>query len=276
MLMVENASSNAINSQRSGAELRMSQFQPYAHVQGVMDYKDGVYVDFTEPTAMDEKIMMETVEAITGMVAVTPSGEVYEPRIIIEDLDKDGVCSTLDCDDHDPNYPKPVGAACNDGNASTTNDQIQADGCTCAGNAGQPVDCESIIVTSEGPIIRIDNLFAESERIEIIGSETNGQAHLVCEGNCGEIQFIEGLVPGVKRLNIWMFGPNDTSCYKEVLIEIEGFICKDDDGDGFCNIKDCAPDDKNFPTVAGTPCDCLLYTSPSPRDRTRSRMPSSA
>ena len=25
-----------------------------------------------------------------------------------------------------------------------------------------------------------------------------------------------------------------------------------------------------------TPCNCLLYTSPSPRDRTRSRMPSSA
>ena len=26
----------------------------------------------------------------------------------------------------------------------------------------------------------------------------------------------------------------------------------------------------------GETCDCLLYTSPSPRDRTRSRMPSSA
>ena len=26
----------------------------------------------------------------------------------------------------------------------------------------------------------------------------------------------------------------------------------------------------------GNPKDCLLYTSPSPRDRTRSRMPSSA
>ena len=26
----------------------------------------------------------------------------------------------------------------------------------------------------------------------------------------------------------------------------------------------------------GEPIDCLLYTSPSPRDRTRSRMPSSA
>ena len=28
--------------------------------------------------------------------------------------------------------------------------------------------------------------------------------------------------------------------------------------------------------VLTRPCDCLLYTSPSPRDRTRSRMPSSA
>ena len=32
-----------------------------------------------------------------------------------------------------------------------------------------------------------------------------------------------------------------------------------------------------IPMVAMTPfCRCLLYTSPSPRDRTRSRMPSSA
>ena len=35
---------------------------------------------------------------------------------------------------------------------------------------------------------------------------------------------------------------------------------------------------KNINLNAGTPhdWDCLLYTSPSPRDRTRSRMPSSA
>ena len=32
----------------------------------------------------------------------------------------------------------------------------------------------------------------------------------------------------------------------------------------------------NTITVADVPIDCLLYTSPSPRDRTRSRMPSSA
>ena len=35
---------------------------------------------------------------------------------------------------------------------------------------------------------------------------------------------------------------------------------------------------RNGYTVVGEkdPADCLLYTSPSPRDRTRSRMPSSA
>ena len=31
-----------------------------------------------------------------------------------------------------------------------------------------------------------------------------------------------------------------------------------------------------FTVTAGEGCLCLLYTSPSPRDRTRSRMPSSA
>ena len=255
VLIVENASDSAIDPELSDVEARMPQFQAYAHVQGVMEYKNGMYVDYVEGEPMDEKTMLDQIKKITHLDAVTPTGEEYIARETVVDIDGDGVCSTLDCDDLDPNFPQPMGAPCNDGNPLTKNDQIQADGCTCAGNAGQPVDCESIIVTSEGPIIRIDNLFAESERIEIIGSETNGQAQLICEGNCGEIQYIEGLAPGVKRLNIWMFGPNDSSCYREVLIEIEGFICKDDDGDGLCNIKDCAPDDKNFPTVAGTPCD---------------------
>ncbi len=255
VLIVENASVSTINPELSDAEARMPQFQAYAHVQGVMEYQNGMYVDYVEGKPMDEKTMLAQIKEITHLDAITPSGEKYTARATVVDADGDGVCSTLDCDDSDPNFPQPMGAPCNDGNPLTKNDQIQADGCTCAGNAGQPVDCESIMVTSEGPIIRIDNLFAESEKIEIIGSETNGQAQLICEGDCGEIQYIEGLSPGVKRLNIWMFGPNDTSCYREVLIEIEGFVCKDDDGDGLCNIKDCAPDDGNFPTVAGTPCD---------------------
>lgn len=49
------------------------------------------------------------------------------------DVDMDGVCATVDCDDNNPNVPTTPGTACDDGNGSTSNDQIQEDGCTCAG-----------------------------------------------------------------------------------------------------------------------------------------------
>ena len=52
-----------------------------------------------------------------------------------------------------------------------------------------------------------------------------------------------------------------------------------------CNLMDCVDvcpvdcfyEGKNMLVIKPDECiDCLLYTSPSPRDRTRSRMPSSA
>ena len=42
------------------------------------------------------------------------------------------------------------------------------------------------------------------------------------------------------------------------------------------NLWDVAPMQVIIPEAGGMVSDCLLYTSPSPRDRTRSRMPSSA
>ncbi len=49
------------------------------------------------------------------------------------DVDEDGVCADLDCDDTDPNFPMPIGTACDDGDPNTTGDVILANGCTCAG-----------------------------------------------------------------------------------------------------------------------------------------------
>ncbi len=49
------------------------------------------------------------------------------------DADSDGVCDDVDCNPNDACYPKPVGTVCDDGNALTINDKIQADGCTCEG-----------------------------------------------------------------------------------------------------------------------------------------------
>ncbi len=52
------------------------------------------------------------------------------------DNDEDGVCAADDCDDNDPAFPMAPGTTCDDGNADTDGDVIQADGCTCAGNGG--------------------------------------------------------------------------------------------------------------------------------------------
>ncbi len=51
------------------------------------------------------------------------------------DADEDGICADEDCDDNDPTVGArvPAGTMCNDGNANTVQDAIQADGCTCAG-----------------------------------------------------------------------------------------------------------------------------------------------
>ncbi|MBK8564658.1 MAG: hypothetical protein IPN76_15320 [Saprospiraceae bacterium] len=49
------------------------------------------------------------------------------------DADNDGTCDATDCQPNNAAYPATPGTTCNDGNASTTNDVVQADGCTCAG-----------------------------------------------------------------------------------------------------------------------------------------------
>ena len=49
------------------------------------------------------------------------------------DTDGDGICDNEDCQPTNPSLPSPIGAACNDNNANTTNDVIQSDGCTCLG-----------------------------------------------------------------------------------------------------------------------------------------------
>jgi len=49
------------------------------------------------------------------------------------DFDGDGICATNDCNDNDASVPGPAGAACNDNNPNTIHDEIQPDGCSCAG-----------------------------------------------------------------------------------------------------------------------------------------------
>ena len=60
---------------------------------------------------------------------------------------------------------------------------------------------------------------------------------------------------------------------EEISEEVLEKISSEDSGVTLITAEDQAADDEE---VEEQPEDCLLYTSPSPRDRTRSRMPSSA
>ena len=57
---------------------------------------------------------------------------------------------------------------------------------------------------------------------------------------------------------------------------IEDYIITDSNNFAFDLIVKMVKGEINFGLISGPPYSCLLYTSPSPRDRTRSRMPSSA
>ncbi|MEM6317659.1 MAG: hypothetical protein AAF960_08310 [Bacteroidota bacterium] len=255
MLMLKTASSSALKPNAENVGPRTPQFQPFAHVQGVLPKVNGRYVDYNDVKPMVEWELMEIVEAVTKMKPVTPDGTIYIPQKPQIDLDNDGVCAALDCDDNDPNFPKPVGAPCNDNNSQTENDQIQADGCTCAGNLGTTANCESLTFTVQGSTIRIDNLTAKHERIEFIGLETNGQTTFICDGNCLETQYIDGLIPGNKIIRVFMTGADGSTCDKEVVLEIKDYIYLDSDNDNIYDIKDCAPNDASLPAIPGNSCD---------------------
>jgi len=60
------------------------------------------------------------------------------------DADGDGICTEDDCNDNDDTVPGPAGAACDDNDPNTIHDEIQADGCTCAGS----IDSNCIIEMS--------------------------------------------------------------------------------------------------------------------------------
>ena len=58
------------------------------------------------------------------------------------DSDGDGVCNDDDCRPFDAFYPAAPGTPCNDGNPNTSNDMVQADGCSCMGEM-MPDECDS-------------------------------------------------------------------------------------------------------------------------------------
>jgi len=76
-----------------------------------------------------------------------------------QDADNDGICAANDCNDNNANVPTTPGTTCNDNNPNTTDDVIQADGCTCSGTT--PTGSEYCEPTGQHPQIFISNVSLE-------------------------------------------------------------------------------------------------------------------
>jgi N-acetylneuraminic acid mutarotase len=173
------------------------------------------------------------------------------------DEDQDGVCSEEDCDDNNPAFPKPQGTACDDGNSNTVNDVIQADGCTCQGtlSGGGGANCDAVQFIGEQGQIKVENLTAAGEIIEIIGAPTNWSIVPICNLNCDETHIIPDLSPGDYLVKVNMLGNDNTFCFVEKTVTVLEGNCTDADNDGVCANEDCNDNDANFPKPAGTACD---------------------
>ena len=110
------------------------------------------------------------------------------------DHDGDGVCANQDCDDFNANIgaQQTPGTACNDGNPNTSNDQIQADGCTCQGTpTGGGNDCEDVVITTSSGSITVSGLNAPIVIIKVFDS--SWQTVFECSNNCNTTEVISGL-----------------------------------------------------------------------------------
>lgn len=164
-----------------------------------------------------------------------------------QDSDNDGIC---DAEDICNGGPEP-GQTCEDENPNTIDDIVQPD-CSCMGtNTGGSANCDIVQFIGGNEKITLSFLTAQSERIEIIGKETNYESITICDGYCSNPQIIPNLITGQYTVKLYMTGNDGSNCYREEKIKVEKFECLDSDGDTTCDEEDIC----NGIPEPGSPCD---------------------
>ena len=213
------------------------------------------------------------------------SGETYDVNCgcsggLFLDNDGDGICDTLDVCPNDPNNACNQAVACVSTATSTTYEHISS----------VTIGAFTNLSGSDGGYgnylaMNVDATPGENLAIELV-PEFSGQSYtefwaiwvdINNDGNfdAQELLFtasgasavtgiltVPSAAPGSYNMRISMqYNNAPTPCSTFTYGEVEDYTMK------IINSAGC---------TAGSPCDCLLYTSPSPRDATLSRMPSSA
>ena len=91
------------------------------------------------------------------------------------------------------------------------------------------------------------------------------------------------IIDAVKNCSV-IFAENERStrrflksiCKEIVIDNYEWFTIHKAEEEQIASLKQKIKEEKNIAIISEAGCPCLLYTSPSPRDRQKSRMPSSA
>ena len=162
------------------------------------------------------------------------------------DMDNDGVCDGEDCQPNNPFYPNTPGTICDDANDMTSNDVVQADGCSCAGTTVDVDACDLDYTLGFQSITFADipsTVTVKLIKVGIVwkcGPDTN----IPCPPST-----TVSLAPGSYLLSVF-----NNDCINDSSVSIAG-DCNDIDNDGVCDEDDCHPNDVAFPDFPGEPCD---------------------
>ena len=141
-------------------------------------------------------------------------------------------------------------------------------------------DCGDIIISYGGGIIKMESASGQSYLYKVNHMVAGSPVVHDCQADCGDVQKVTGLATG--SYNVTIFNP-DGSVHCNKTIELTNTLTDKASTSRSTPVtsadKAVKPIEKEKATASTTKAqasNCLLYTSPSPRDRTRSRMPSSA
>ncbi|MCB0522581.1 MAG: RICIN domain-containing protein [Lewinellaceae bacterium] len=167
------------------------------------------------------------------------------------------------------NVGQAPGTACNDNNPNTTNDIIQADGCTCAGT---PVACNlsATFTVPNGCLTNSFLLFADANDpyfpptnplytySYVIQPQSSVASQSSIDPRSVTVTFNS---PGLKTVTATITNPAVPNCQ---IVKTTTFTVNDcspcanlggdTDGDGVCNNNDCQPNNPAFPATPGTAC----------------------
>jgi len=159
------------------------------------------------------------------------------------DKDGDGICAYDDCDDNNASIPATQGTACDDGDVTTENDQILADGCSCAGTPilidpclakGGDADGDGICAAddcddnnpnypkSAGTRCDDGDANTDNDRIQSNGCDCAGTPIQTGEPNCDNVTAVagdgtitvSGLTSPIEHVKVYLLGANNSFTQK--------------------------------------------------------------